>query len=373
MSRHNSRMGSFSPTQRRACIVLVLCVLAVILSAVFSWVLLPGLLGRGGGRTGDYDPDQYPVDTTLGSVLPASAADGSYLSSTVFVGGPYTDSLYTTGQITLDQYLGADGLTIGDILQRSCISFAQDSNTYTVPQALAKMKPRRAIITLGGADLDGATVDSFIMDYRNVLRSLSTAYSYCDLIVNALPPVAETSEGAAARQTLIDQINQQLAIVCNEDGYKFLNSAEVLKADTGFADPTYFEGNGYNASAIENTAEKKMETIINAGTLSPVEAIYVEKADPDVGGVTGFISKNAKVSVTQAFKLPSVFRIVGLPDKAEIKVEVTAPVISQTEFVRNVKFVEDIIEELSEKSETVSKITETIGIAFTRISDFFKG
>ena len=41
MSRHNSRMGSFSPTQRRACIVLVLCVLAVILSAVFSWVLLP--------------------------------------------------------------------------------------------------------------------------------------------------------------------------------------------------------------------------------------------------------------------------------------------------------------------------------------------
>ena len=218
MSRHNSRMGSFSPTQRRACIVLVLCVLAVILSAVFSWVLLPGLLGRGGGRTGDYDPDQYPVDTTLGSVLPASAADGSYLSSTVFVGGPYTDSLYTTGQITLDQYLGADGLTIGDILQRSCISFAQDSNTYTVPQALAKMKPRRATITLGGADLDGATADSLIMDYRNVLRSLSTAYSYCDLIVNALPPVAETSEGAAARQTLIDQINQQLAIVCNEDG-----------------------------------------------------------------------------------------------------------------------------------------------------------
>lgn len=255
MSRHNSRMGSFSPTQRRACIVLVLCVLAVILSAVFSWVLLPGLLGRGGGRTGDYDPDQYPVDTTLGSVLPASAADGSYLSSTVFVGGPYTDSLYTTGQITLDQYLGADGLTIGDILQRSCISFAQDSNTYTVPQALAKMKPRRAIITLGGADLDGATVDSFIMDYRNVLRSLSTAYSYCDLIVNALPPVAETSEGAAARQTLIDQINQQLAIVCNEDGYKFLNSAEVLKADTGFADPTYFEGNGYNASGARTVLD----------------------------------------------------------------------------------------------------------------------
>ena len=138
-------------------------------------------------------------------------------------------------------------------------------------------------------------------------------------------------------------------------------------------DPYRYFNNGYNASAIENTAEKKMETIINAGTLSPVEAIYVEKADPDVGGVTGFISKNAKVSVTQAFKLPSVFRIVGLPDKAEIKVEVTAPVISQTEFVRNVKFVEDIIEELSEKSETVSKITETIGIAFTRISDFFKG
>ena len=48
MSRNDSRLGSFSPTQRRACLVLALCVLAVVLSFVFGWVLLPRLLGRRG-------------------------------------------------------------------------------------------------------------------------------------------------------------------------------------------------------------------------------------------------------------------------------------------------------------------------------------
>ena len=65
----------------------VLCVLAVILTPCSPGCCCLALLGRGGGRTGDYDPTSTLSDTTLGSVLPASAADGSYLSSTVFVGG----------------------------------------------------------------------------------------------------------------------------------------------------------------------------------------------------------------------------------------------------------------------------------------------
>ena len=253
MSRNDSRLGSFSPTQRRACLVLALCVLAVVLSFVFGWVLLPRLLGRGPAKNGNYDPTLYPVDTTLGSVLPqATSGDAAYLSSTVFIGDEYVDSLYSTGQITLDQYLGGGGLDLGNILQRSCINFVEDPATYTVPQALAKLKARRAVVLLGSSDLQpNASVESFIMDYRNVLNALTTSYSYCDLIVSAVPPVTETSENAAARQTLIDQANQQLAVLCNELGCKFLNSAEALKAGSGYADATYFTASGFNASGAQ--------------------------------------------------------------------------------------------------------------------------
>ena len=48
MSRKTSgSRASFSPTQRKACAVLAVCVLAVILTFIASWVL-PGKLSLGG-------------------------------------------------------------------------------------------------------------------------------------------------------------------------------------------------------------------------------------------------------------------------------------------------------------------------------------
>lgn len=85
MSRKTSgSRASFSPTQRKACAVLAVCVLAVILTFIASWVL-PGKLSLGG--SGRYDPQAYPLDTSLGSVLAKTSDAGTdYVSSTLFVG-----------------------------------------------------------------------------------------------------------------------------------------------------------------------------------------------------------------------------------------------------------------------------------------------
>ena len=75
MSRKTSgSRASFSPTQRKACAVLAVCVLAVILTFIASWVL-PGKLSLGG--SGRYDPQAYPLDTSLGSVLAGIVSVGS--------------------------------------------------------------------------------------------------------------------------------------------------------------------------------------------------------------------------------------------------------------------------------------------------------
>ena len=55
MSSKGFRGVSFSPIQRRACLVLVLCVLAVIITFVGAWIV-PGMLGAGSGSTGAAKP-----------------------------------------------------------------------------------------------------------------------------------------------------------------------------------------------------------------------------------------------------------------------------------------------------------------------------
>lgn len=254
MSRKGFRGASFSPIQRRACLVLVLCVLAVIITFVCAWIV-PGMLGAGKGSKNktNYDSSLYPVDTSLDAVLKeGSSSDSAYASTVVYVGDEYTASLKSAGQITLDQYLGKEGLSVSKALQEYCIYFEGDSNSYTIPQALAKMKPRRIVVTLGYNDLpSGLTVDAFIQDYKHMLEGFSTAYSYCDIIVNAIPPVTEDSENAAANQLLIDQYNQALAVMCNDAGYKFLNSPEVLKAETGFADSSFISGNAFTTDGAK--------------------------------------------------------------------------------------------------------------------------
>lgn len=238
MSRRDSQgRASFSPTQRKACLVLAGCFAAIIVSFVAAWIL-PDMLF---GSTGDYNPDAYPVDTSLGAVLTESSDAGSdYLSSTVFVGDDNVVALTASSSITIDRYVGENGLSVSNMSKKSCVYFEDDSSAYTIPQAIAKMKPRRVIVMIGKNDVDGnTTVDSFIQSYTQALDNLHTAYEYCDIIVSAIPPVTEDSSDAAVVQTRIDQFNQALAQMCEDNGYKYLNSAEELKSSNGYAEGAY--------------------------------------------------------------------------------------------------------------------------------------
>lgn len=241
MSRDTSRQApSLSAAQRRACIVVVCCVLAVVLSFVLAWVVLPSLLG--GSDIGDYDPNAYPVDTTLPAVLTESAEISDYMAGTVLVGDQYAASLQSQGLITLDEFVGAPGMTISSLLSEPSVYFLNDANGYTVPQALNKMKPRRMVLCLGSNDMATATgADTFVAQYAAMVATLGQAYSYSDIIINAIPPVLKGSQGAGARQTLIDQCNQALAVMCQNNGYHFLNSAQALKDKNGFAQDSYFD------------------------------------------------------------------------------------------------------------------------------------
>ena len=144
MIRKQSHDGAgLSPVQRKACIVLALCVLAVVLSFVGAWIL-PQALGLSGSKDA-YDPDLYPLDTSLECILGDASTDDSYITQSLFVGDRAALSLQKDSRVTLNQYAGKDDLKVSSFLKESCVAFADDSNNYTIPQAVAQETADRMI------------------------------------------------------------------------------------------------------------------------------------------------------------------------------------------------------------------------------------
>ena len=283
--RQEERVG-LSPIQRKACVVLALCALALILSILVAWVL-PGKLGLFGGSKDPYDPEAFPLDTTLNCILPQASADDAYITASVFAGDQYAVSLQKDSRITLNQFVGQEGLKTAKALSTSCVNFASDSSTYTIVQAIPKMKARRVFVQLGSNDVDGTvSVESYIADYKQFLQSIRSAYSYCDIIAVAVPPVKQDSTDAAQIQTYIDQFNQALAAACSDLDVKYLNTAEVLKNSDGYAESTYFEGSGYSASGARVVLEYAKSHAYNTMDSRPDTSDIPQRASQSVGGNT---------------------------------------------------------------------------------------
>ena len=293
----------FSPAQRKACVVLAFCALAIVLSILAAWVL-PAKLGLFAGGAGAYDKDAYPLDTSLEAVLPQATADDAYITASVFAGDQYAVTLQKDGRITLNQFVGQEGLKTSKALSTSCVNFASDSSNYTIPQAIPKMKARRVFVQLGANDVDGSvSVDSFIADYKQFLQSIRSAYSYCDIIAVGIPPVTEDSTNAAATQTIIDQFNQAIAVACNDLGCKYLNSAEVLKNSRGYAESSYFEANGYSASGARALLEYAKSHAYNTMDSRPDTSDIPQRASQSSGSGSTPLPTATPIKFTASYEV----------------------------------------------------------------------
>lgn len=200
----------------------------------------------------------------VGTVLPAGADAGrSYLDETLFIGDSNTARylLYAddtgTAFTSLSNNIGVVSMGAGAITTLKCEKFKGSSTMYTVPESVAMLKPKRIIICYGTNNLSGASTDAtrFIATYLQGLQAIRQAWSYCDIIVSAIPPLDKQRENANLTMTQVDAYNAALVQMCEENGFKFLNSAEVLRDDTtGWAKTDYTLSDGVHLSKTAVTA-----------------------------------------------------------------------------------------------------------------------
>ena len=198
------------------------------------------------------------------TVLPETADAGrSYVEETLFIGDSNTVRymMYAdetgTAFTSLKNNIGVVSMSVGDIPTLKCEQFKGNSQMYTIPDAVAKLKPKRIIICFGTNNLKGASTDAteFIASYQKGLKAITDAWPYADLIVSAIPPLDQQRENTNLTMTQVDAYNAALIELCEENGYKFLNSAEVLRDQaTGWAKKDYTLSDGVHLSKEAVTA-----------------------------------------------------------------------------------------------------------------------
>ena len=239
---------TMTPMQHRAVLVCVLCVLAVLLTFGITTTLLKKEESAPSVPESVADPTpgkdlsgHYQIDNTSAALLTETADAGTdYLNNTLFLGDSNTVRLYNNGLISLQQFCAKEGIGTQVALNEGIVTFKKDPNHYTIPQAVAMMKPRRVVMTFGTNDT-GMEVPDFIAHYTALIQAIQQSYPYTDIIVNTVPPVpADHSNYPHMDQARIDDFNMALLALCEQLGVRFLNSAEALKGSDGYGIADYY-------------------------------------------------------------------------------------------------------------------------------------
>ena len=222
-----------TPMQKQAVLVCVICVLAALLTAGITTALLkrgktPAANEPAASEPQSVDPTKtdgdlaghYQINNASSALLTETADAGSeYQDSTLFLGDSNTVRLYNNGLISLQQFCAREGIGTQVALNEGIVTFKGDNNHYTIAQAVAKMKPRRVVMTFGTNDT-GMEVQDFISNYTALVQAIQAAYPYTDIIVNTVPPIPE-----------------------NHSSYPHMDqakTAETLKGENGYGNPDYY-------------------------------------------------------------------------------------------------------------------------------------
>ena len=264
-------------------VIIVLLLINVLLLATWGVVALvtgnrddaPARPAQPSGES-QTDAEDLPVigSPDASAMLGESADMGQeYIDSIIFLGDSTTYHLksrgvLTGGKDTKQVWSGSDvdengkvipagTLTLDGRITSAHIYYPRTGESLTVAQALEKEKPAYLVITLGVNGIsyvnlnETKSVNNFISCYKALINAARKASPDTKIILQSIFPVTEaySQNGNGITNEKIDAANTWILQLAKDTGCKYLDSASVLKNDSGALSDIYDNGDGYHLTA----------------------------------------------------------------------------------------------------------------------------
>ncbi|MBQ7384562.1 MAG: hypothetical protein IJV72_07215 [Clostridia bacterium] len=211
------------------------------------------------------DVSEESTDTPQGSTLPLTEDMGQeYIDSLIFVGESTTYHLKSRGVLkggtdTEQVWAPKNGTLNLDMATKNArIIYPPTGESLTFSEAAAKSRPKYIVFTFG---LNGAVqnirrgAEYYKSCYRFLINSVRSASPDTRIILQSAFPVAENmdmsnySVDIGTLNRYIDTINGWTAALAEEEGFRYLNTAEALKDENGFLESKFQVGDGHHLTA----------------------------------------------------------------------------------------------------------------------------
>lgn len=223
--------------------LLVLLVLALLAAAGYLVFLLfnggLGNLSLGGGKTAQ---KALPEGGVL--VETADAGDG-YVANTIFVGDSNFERLREYGLVDAGTVAAKVGIGAGGITTDPFIEVTGQSSALTIAQTMAAIGPNRILVMMGTNDVPTMTADEFAATYKAALAELRKSAPKADIVVAAIPPVADWKDSEMLNASAVRQFNEALLAMCKAEGYPYLDTYAALADGNGYL-PEAYTDDGYH-------------------------------------------------------------------------------------------------------------------------------
>lgn len=238
-------------------------------------------------------------------------AGQEYIDDTLFLGDSNTVRMMNYGITSLDNTLAVVGMGIQSVKTLKCIQFSGYSEPITMIDAIKLMKPSRIIITFGTNNANGMSVEDFIKKYTEALDAIVSIEPNVDILINSIPPICQKNSYPKLSQNSIDKFNNALIDLAKDKGYKYIDSASVMKNEsTGYAKDGYTVSDGIHISEDGFAA---MFTYIRTHSHEAKNAVKrAETAIPKQVKATYVIDSNGKMNND-----PNAYKEMSEVSKAE--------------------------------------------------------